>query len=346
MYECVCVSAYHLTTNMLYGYIFLSWLLFNLFPGNQSFTPIVRGWLNDQKDTVHLILQRAPVKTTQVPVTTDQETTNSPTQAPTTTYIPITTKKETTNHPTPVPVITTEPPASSSWTTDAETTDTLATDALTQSAISSPITPTEIPVTTDQETPINPTQVPVITTEPPASSPWTTDAETTDTLATDALTQSAISSPITPTEIPVTTDQETPINPTQAITTEIPMSSSWPTDPETTDTLTTDAVTQGMWDYSTASPTLVPQNNMINEIEVWTPENSISAEKTLMHSPHLVWILCPTLLLVILMGTAFIFRKRMQQKADSFKLTQGSGSSIDLETSHLCLELEAIKAVV
>ncbi|KAI1898427.1 hypothetical protein AGOR_G00072220 [Albula goreensis] len=99
----------------------------------------VPGWFNDEKNEILLILETAP--TTQITVTTQQETSNSPTQAhaTTTTQVPLTTHKETTDISTPAPT-------------------------------------TQIPVITQQETTNSPSQAHATTTQVPL----TTHKETTD----------------------------------------------------------------------------------------------------------------------------------------------------------------------
>ncbi|XP_064181454.1 hepatitis A virus cellular receptor 1 homolog isoform X7 [Anguilla rostrata] len=219
-------------------------------------------------------------------------------------------------------------------------------------------TTTQKPRTTERETTPSTTTAPT-TTQPPGTTerettPSTTTAPTTtQTPGTTEreTTPSTTTAPVTTTQIPATTNQERTSSPTQGpvITTEGPLSSplptgakttrttqntpvpsDWPTDAEAIGKLATDTSTQGDWEHLTARPTLGQ-----------TSESSIPlAEKML--RPHLLWILVPALPLVAVLVTAIVFRMRQQHKTGYFHVGS-TGEVRGVTTPDPTLELETRK---
>ncbi|XP_064181453.1 hepatitis A virus cellular receptor 1 homolog isoform X6 [Anguilla rostrata] len=221
-------------------------------------------------------------------------------------------------------------------------------------------TTTQKPRTTERETTPSTTTAPT-TTQPPGTTerettPSTTTAPTTtQTPGTTEreTTPSTTTAPVTTTQIPATTNQERTSSPTQGpvITTEGPLSSplptgakttrttqntpvpsDWPTDAEAIGKLATDTSTQGDWEHLTARPTLGQ-----------TSESSIPlAEKAQMLRPHLLWILVPALPLVAVLVTAIVFRMRQQHKTGYFHVGS-TGEVRGVTTPDPTLELETRK---
>ncbi|XP_064181456.1 hepatitis A virus cellular receptor 1 homolog isoform X8 [Anguilla rostrata] len=204
----------------------------------------------------------------------------------------------------------------------------------TPSTTTAPVTTTQIPATTNQERTSSPTQGPVITTEGPLSSPLPTGAKTTRTTQntpvpsdwpTDAEAIGKLATD-TSTQVLPHAGQSTPV------TTEATPLSYWLTNPGTKQKGTDNIHAQGDWEHLTARPTLGQ-----------TSESSIPlAEKAQMLRPHLLWILVPALPLVAVLVTAIVFRMRQQHKTGYFHVGS-TGEVRGVTTPDPTLELETRK---
>ncbi|XP_035265647.1 hepatitis A virus cellular receptor 1 homolog isoform X7 [Anguilla anguilla] len=204
----------------------------------------------------------------------------------------------------------------------------------TPSTTTAPVTTTQIPATTNQERTSSPTQGPVITTEGPLSSPLPTGAKTTRTTQntpvpsdwpTDAEAIGKLATD-TSTQVLSHAGQSTPV------TTEATPLSYWLTNPGTKQKGTDNIHAQGDWEHLTARPTLGQ-----------TSESSIPlAEKAQMLRPHLLWILVPALPLVAVLVTAIVFRMRQQHKTGYFHVGS-TGEVRGCTTPDPTLELETRK---